>query len=283
MTYLTTACRVANLHAILSDFGAGVAPELLSAYKNFKNYDGRGTRIFDSVTLQPSIQLEGIGDPGRGRKEIKITPSAFAAFKSRLNAEAGETVYVPALQSKQQHQIGLNDRAVLCTKVMVRGVRYQPLSSSSRNCHIIFRDHRNIAQERPGQIQEILLHKRRLTTGTPMTEETFIVVQTYSPLLDVDIPKDDYRKYGVAGALYYAHFENNVVVIRPQDIVCHFAKTTLSSFPIESPCIHVLPLNRVGCVVCQIVLVLMTYFQLLDGLPEEFLADIESSMDDDSH
>ncbi|KDQ28554.1 hypothetical protein PLEOSDRAFT_1027583, partial [Pleurotus ostreatus PC15] len=222
MTYLTTASRVANLHGILSDYGPAVEPGLLSAYSKFMNYDGRGTRIYDSVSLQPSIQ-EAVGDPGSKKNEIRMTPQVFNAFISRLNAESENTRYVPALHPKKQHQLGLGDRVVRCTKVMVRGVRFQPLSSLSRNCHIIFRLDQNAQEERPGRVQEILIHKRRFTAGGPLIEETFLVIQVYSSLLGVDISKDDYRKYPMAGSLYYAHFETNVVVIRPQDIVCHFA------------------------------------------------------------
>jgi hypothetical protein len=54
-----------------------------------------------------------------------------------------------------------------------------------------------------------------------------------------------YRRFGFAGGLLYdAEEDGGLLVIRSEDVICHFAKTVLE--PKEDKLVHALPLNTVG-------------------------------------
>ncbi|KAJ8495690.1 hypothetical protein ONZ45_g12752 [Pleurotus djamor] len=245
MTYLMTASRMSNLYALMNDKELrDVASNLVDAFTKHINIDGRGTRIIDALTLQPLRSAEGEGE-GK-QTAIHLATDVATALRNRLNREAGSELYTSAYhQRENDDQLGFIKTANRCTKVVVRGVLFQPVLASQGNSHIIFRKQEGIS-DIAGQIQEILLHRRRQKGAEALITETFLVVRTFAELMPPHATLDPYRRYPMAGKLYYSDLEDAIHIVRPKEIICHFAKTSSLDFGIPgADCIHVLPLNRI--------------------------------------
>lgn len=103
-------------------------------------------------------------------------------------------------------------------------------------------------------------HQR--TTPVGRTEDIFLAVKTLTPLNAEDGAKDPYRHFTMGGCLYYDEYDIGLLVIRPDDVVCHFARTCMKGAGFKTttrgadgtvqevlkfakPCVHVMKLNRV--------------------------------------
>ena len=255
MTFMKAACRAANIPVLLGDPEVrSMVGDLSNAYSNFTDEDQRGTRIHDTLSLQPA-------NLGRGKaaKNARLQPlchEVYVGLLARLNEEAAPglaneksaCLYVPR-PKKQPGQRFLADEAIQCTEVQINGVRFQPVSASSGNCNAIY--YFPSSQEPiPGQIVEIFLHTRRLSDKETI-EETFLVARPYIPLSHTEAKHDNYRRYPlVGGSLYYDKFQETTHILRPRDVKCHFAMTKVAKLDernaYETPRIHVLPLDRVS-------------------------------------
>jgi hypothetical protein len=99
-----------------------------------------------------------------------------------------------------------------------------------------------------GRIREIFSY----THDGPTQEmagytETYFVVERFKELTDTDALHDPYRKQPfIAGRLFYDDaFDESLELIPLGGILCHVAYTPVRIVSIKSPCIHVLPLDRV--------------------------------------
>ena len=255
MTFMKAACRAANIPVLLGDPDVrDMVGDLFDAYSNFTNEDQRGTRIHDTLSLQPANV--GRGTAPKNAQTRPLCHEAYVGLLARLNEEAAPGpanerlahLYVPRPR-KQPGQIFLADEAIQCTEVQINGVRFQPVSASSGNCNVVY--YPSSSQEPiPGRILEIFLHTRRLSDKETI-EETFLVACPYVPLSHIEMKHDNYRRYPlVGGSLYYDKFQETTHILRPSDVKCHFAMTRMAKFDehdsSEVPRIHVLPLDRVS-------------------------------------
>ena len=86
--------------------------------------------------------------------------------------------------------------------------------------------------------------------------ETYVVLQKYEELSQMDAKHDPFREHlFIGGCLYYDKVKDPELVTM-DEILCHFALTPFEHAQIASPCIHALPLDRVRCF---IYLSLLTY------------------------
>jgi hypothetical protein len=244
MTMMKSACQAANLPSLLHDEHVhSIVSELTEVYGKFVNEDQRGTRIHDALSFQARTQ--GVGDAGKSSKETTLDNSVYHALLSRLNVDLSAKIYVPR-PHKTEGQYFLSKDAIQCKGVQVGGVRYQPITTSSGNSNIMFRIPGSSKQV-AGQISQIFLHTHKEARGKKV-QETFLVAHPFAPLSSSDALKDNYRKFHlVGGFLHYAHYEGKLMyILRPTDIICHIAKTTMCNLPgITQKCFHILPLDRV--------------------------------------
>lgn len=245
MTFMKAACRTANLQPLLNNpTTQSLVGELTDAFSKFINEDQRGTRIHDAFTLEEKEQ--GKGDPGVKKTEIVLQPSVYDALLARLNLEnqSGGATYVPR-PHKTAGQRFLSNDAISCRRVQINGVRYQPAKSSSGNSNAMYRVPGR-CEPIAGRISDIFLHMRKLENGRSI-EEMFLVARPLVQLSMEDSKRDPYRQFPiVGGSLHYARYDDQRIhILRPADVVCHFAKTSLGNIGMVEATVHVLPLDRV--------------------------------------
>ena len=117
-------------------------------------------------------------------------------------------------------------------------------TSGARNSYVIFHDRLGGFHRTAGQIESIFYH-RHVCRGIA-TVEPFIIVHKFSPLSTDDKPKDLFRSYPELEAkLFYDQLDNNVKVITPDALVCHFTMLKWTPEGIKTDCIVVKSLDRV--------------------------------------
>jgi hypothetical protein len=244
LTFMERTCQAANIYSLMMDpdIKSHMA-DLVSAFGNFINKDSHGTQILNALSLLSEEEM--IGKPRNEQKMHEILDKTiYQALLIRLNQETDSLIYAD-WYSQNQNQPSLSPYSVSCVYLKTHGIQYQPYHISSGNSNVVFQPI-NTSSEAAGQIIEIFLHTHENQMGNTV-EETFVVVKQLVSLSSSDQQYDVFRKYNpIGGILYYAEYSSTIQVIRPQDLVCHFAKTPLQIQDIEKLCIHVLPLDQVG-------------------------------------
>ena len=80
--------------------------------------------------------------------------------------------------------------------------------------------------------------------GNERKIEIYLVVETYARLTTREARKDPYKRYPHAGRLFRNEVHKTLVV-KAQDVLCHFAETSVHVRGLEKEVLHVLPLLRV--------------------------------------
>jgi len=126
-------------------------------------------------------------------------------------------------------------------KVSIRGVVYASEQALPRDSNIIFRREGG-SSSRVGSIKSIFQLSYPTPAG-PIADDTFLLVQQYSPFMDQEI-QFTYTQFGFAGGfLCYSRKWSGFHIIGSEGVICHFAKTTLQQY--GGDLMHVLPLNKV--------------------------------------
>jgi len=220
------ACRGANLRAILHDqVTLKVVDELVKKFDTFIGGDRRGSRLSD--LRNPSQCLQVLGK--RKLKELETLISL--AFLAQTVAPGG---LIP------QHPP--NQIAYTYEKLVISGTQFQTEDSSPANSYIIC-EHQGT--QHCGRIKSIFL-----PPGQEDTAAVLLAVQRYMPLSEEDKTKDPYRLWGFSGGeLFYNRFLEDYLIIKPEEVIGHIAKTALGHvFGITVECVHVLPLDQVSLV-----------------------------------
>ncbi|KAG2738629.1 hypothetical protein P692DRAFT_201730859 [Suillus brevipes Sb2] len=257
LTMMNHTCRVANVRTLIQeDHIRSAICEMVDAYSNFANEDRRGTRIRDVLQSDKTVTTQGQTHPAS--KEVILEDKIYSALLQLIDTTE-EHRYVAEGVPRSSRQLFLSRKAVPSNRILICGVSYRPSDFSHCDSNIIFR---SASDSRPeaGRIVKIFLH-HRYSPNQSIIEETFLAVQPLIPLSDIDIPRDPYRQYPIAGGfLCYNQYHNDRRIIRPSGVICHFAKTIMRIQSIRQPCVHVLPLDRVGGPVTnELYLILIDY------------------------
>ncbi|KZT08857.1 uncharacterized protein LAESUDRAFT_617409, partial [Laetiporus sulphureus 93-53] len=242
LTYMTHTCRAANLRALLRhDKIRGIMDEFMTCYDGIYNEDRRGTRLRESTTLDAQPQ----GIPGKNSKVTSLEKNQFMALLQLLNAEIGHDMYVDARDVRRTPGCQqLSNKGTNCPKIMIGGITYRPHNVAPKDSNIIFSSP-HTAHTQAGRIINIFLHQHRDVHGK-LVEESFVSIESLQELTELDRLSDPYSNFpGVGGKLYYNAYSSDINVVRPSNIISHFAKTPMEVQGIKRSCIHVLPLDRV--------------------------------------
>jgi hypothetical protein len=241
---MNQTCRAANFRALLRDAEIQhEIEEILEAYDKVNTEDNRGTRIADGMKLLREEQMSGAARPSIDVKvssrRYTIPETVYRSLLGLLNQELGWEHYVDyRLVRRRDTQEFLTESAVICTEVKLGGVKYKP---SHRDSNILVKERRG---SQAAKLEAAFLHRRFAPTEGEV-DEVFLVISKLQSLSHQDKQHDRYRLYGPPGEfLCYNHYLD-FEVIRPEKILCHFAKTEITVQDIPQPCIHVLPLDRV--------------------------------------
>lgn len=227
-TFLLTACRNANLQALLKDeTTADTVEELLKVYRSFTDENCRGSRLSDFRNSGQRLKLVG------NSKSIHPDDRTLSALLSSItSAEAAPASWVNFVT---------NRRGKLNTykKIIINGVSFQSRRSVAKDSYITFESGDEIWS---GTIDQILLPE-----DTTDVDSVLLSIETFSPLSREDQQRDPYRLWGFSGGeLFYEVFLRTPLIVTPAHILGHIAKTSVGKvFGIERRCVHTLPLDQV--------------------------------------
>lgn len=236
------SCRAANLRAILDD--AEIRPqvaELLEAFEHLQGEDRRGTRLRESMLLRSSSS-----SPAKELKPVTLEDAHIKALGSFLGACNPGTVFVDLRERRRvEGATYLSDRAFHVPSCQVHGVTFRSSRDSSKDSNIVFWANSSKTSQGAGRILKIFSYTYRGARGQNV-DGTYLFVTPYEELSAADAVHDHYRAYPyVGGRLYYEdHLPG--VIITPEQVVSHFARTPLTMPGILKPCVHVLSLDKVG-------------------------------------
>ncbi|OSD00157.1 hypothetical protein PYCCODRAFT_1371822 [Trametes coccinea BRFM310] len=259
MTMMMSSCRNANLRPLLDAPPVRSAmPVFVHELERLSTEDRRGMRLDEARRL-----LHDVAPPktqhGKG-KTITLDDLTFRALLHKLNHEPGSMRYIAESNESDSDSPTLSREARETSKLDISGVFYRPWRTAPGDSNVIFRrpeDGRHCA----GRIERIFQHCRKIGNGST-AQESFIVVKELVELKVEDVVHDPYRCFGrVGGWLCYAMYRPEELLLRPDEVLCHFAKTMLGELRIEGQwlCeregrkwmekgqeyVHVRPLDRV--------------------------------------
>lgn len=220
-TFTMTACRAANLEWIMQDrrLQDSVRP-LVEAFSKVSNEDHRGTRLADEAHFPPN----------KPPKVVTLNRHIQGHLLQLVNSTS-------TASSASPH----TSNALELEKVSISGVIYASEKSLPRDSNIIFR--------RPGGSSQRVGRVKSIFQVSYQPGVTFLAVTQHKLIANSDA-RNVYRRFGFAGGfLCDAEEDGRLFVIRSEDVVCHFAKTTLH--PAEERLMHALPLNAVRGVLVQ--------------------------------
>ena len=214
-TFTMTACRTANLEWMMQDQGIhdSVRP-LVEAFSKVSNEDHRGTRLADEVHFPTNKPPKAV----RLHHHIhRLLLQLVTGMSTSINTSS------------------YTSEALELEKVSISGIIYASEKSLPRDSNIIFQRPRGTSH-RVGRIKLIF-------QVSYQPEKTFLVVSQHKLIVNTDV-RNVYRRFGFAGGfLCDAEEDGQILIIQMEDVICHFAKTTL--LPIEEKLMHALPLNAV--------------------------------------
>lgn len=221
---MMTACRVANMEALMEDRRISTdAKELVDAFSTVVNEDHRGTRLADERHFPPT----------KPPVYTQLDSQTFLLY-TRLLFATNDTPEAWGISSP---------RVLMLEKVTIAGVIYSSFKSLPRDSNIIFR----VPGKAPHCIGRVDTIFQPAGDGTPDT--TFLVVNQFSAVLEHPM-QDVYKRFGFAGGYLYNEDYVTLRVIRTSDVICHFARTPVNSE--GQGLIHALPLNTVRPPMCNL-------------------------------
>ncbi|EIW54249.1 uncharacterized protein TRAVEDRAFT_132588, partial [Trametes versicolor FP-101664 SS1] len=244
-TFMSTSCRAANLRSLLHN--ADILPyieEFVSSYDTISGEDVRGMRL-DAV-LRGADKAAAMTPDEAEMKQSHLDEDYYDALLVKLNEEAGREMYVRHATEPGRSAVYRLSRAVSHKrKLLCSGIYYHTSRSSSRDSNILFNPSGPSTTPCAGSIIDIFHHTRNTTTDNRVSE-SFLVISHYNELSELDSTQDTFRRFPIAGGrLVYRSLAPGYSLIRPEQILCHVAKTAIEFPSISQPCFHVLPLDRV--------------------------------------
>lgn len=261
LTFMNQVCRAANFRPILRETDIQIAlEEVITVYNDLIKEDGRGTRIVDEMRLigvtPPTLRRPIYQVTGKSTA-VKLDQSVYNALLEHLTMRETGGLYADITTlRKQSDQHFLPIEATNFNKLVMGGVTYKPSTYSPKDSNVVIRLDRPSADGQDNnfpaanihaaQIHQVFEHRRQISQ-TEWRNEQFIVVTRLVHLTPAHRQLDPYRRHGDAGGfLCYDRSVAMVEVIRPEAIICHYARTRFVDLRrLDKPCVHVLPLDRV--------------------------------------
>ncbi|KAI9057615.1 hypothetical protein FKP32DRAFT_1583308 [Trametes sanguinea] len=229
-----------------------VAEALKKTYQDHTH----GTRIIDifgSIAAPMDAQGSDITDmtnPFEGLyaslKETRMDDKAYAGFASLFDAVFPSTfTVIHADLADCCPRLSRNIRFL--SSIEIGRVIYGTRADQIRNSFVCFKDpaSADLSLVRAGQISQIFLHSRVTPDGRRLVDP-FIVIDEYIPLDTKHAAHDPYRQFPLLNTqLYYNCFHDQGVIVRPVDLVSHFAAFAYVPEAIGRSCMVVRSLDRV--------------------------------------
>lgn len=241
--------------------------DLMDTFNQVYQDAARGTRVVDilgatsrSACSSPSAALL---EQYQSLEDVRLNRDIYHRLIAAMNrgtipdghAVGGPIYTTYDSQSSDDSIRRASPHARELWRLEVDGVLYGTRDKNIRNSFICFRDpcSREASLLRAGQISQIFLHRHVSLDNRP-TVAPFIVVDEYAPLSSEHAAHDPYARFPMLNTfLCYDRFQPTRRVIRPTDILYHFAALHSTPEAIAEPCIVVRTLDRVSLSVPYIV------------------------------
>ncbi|KAI0055727.1 hypothetical protein BV25DRAFT_1873038 [Artomyces pyxidatus] len=234
LTFMRTMSRTSNLRMIMTSQHVETRLEDISkAYRNFMGNERRGSRAHDAgVSSTTEYTL-----PSRPR-DIKLR----VLLDNRVRR---------GLQKALNSSTPANGLPLFTTQflnISISGILYRPQPLSKGDGYVLYRPNRCQNERCAGRIVQIFsIGKPAVDSDDQKYTEVYIALERLVDLEDSDAALDVYRRFPLAGGrLYYNRYHDFVDVIRPAEIISHFAHTELNIDGIAEKCVHALSLDRVS-------------------------------------
>lgn len=191
---------------------------LLDSFLRVSSEDHRGTRLADENHFPPQ----------KPPQDTTLDPYVYSLFQDLIDR-------IPSL-SRYVLPAAISPNVLELEKISISGVIYARERSLPRDSNIIFRRPGG-SSDRVGRIKQIF------QSGCLMSGVTLLVVAQHRLVAD-PATQHIYGRFGFAGGYLCEPGEDGrQYIIRSNDVICHFARTTLvwegESF------MHALPVNSV--------------------------------------
>ncbi|KAA1478723.1 hypothetical protein DENSPDRAFT_861912 [Dentipellis sp. KUC8613] len=238
LTLLRYFCMTGNLRAFIQSWE--LPDDLI--YQEFGDYfkDAFGDLMRgDEHHLQDASKLQYKYDHS---KEKTLPDVIYTELLNCINADLDEHQQMASWTSLGSSSL-LSPRCQPIPSIDHLGVKYMAARRSYPNSMVVFVDPSSRDVRRAGQIVDLFVHQRRVSTG--LVAQPFVVVREFMPLTPEDKHHDPYRKIENLGVhLCYRRFEEGHHVLKPRSLVSHFASMIYTPEGIDQECIIIRSLDR---------------------------------------
>lgn len=235
-------CRASNFASFVKDSGVLPAVEK-QIFEMALQDDRRGTRVNEVGIPDPTDISTTPQHPHATYAQSFLPHETHVALLHHLNSQGGQYVLSTSL-SKLPNQTFLHPQAELIGELQIGGVRYTPSKRSLGASHAMITLNQGEEAAVPAQVRQIFRHSR--FNNLAKHDDIFIAVSLLQPLDESNRQLDPYRTFKSFGSLYSTAYEERIIIVRPSQIVCHYARTWMDLSEQSAPCYHILPLSHVG-------------------------------------
>jgi hypothetical protein len=251
VTLFERFCMNQRLRAIVSTLGLSSNLQALLAvfYRHFGETKETGTLMSDMHALGSSPDAEDQNLSKTAEKLDHYISRLLEAYEERevvqetgaSGSHGGVNMQPEQVSLAQDRKNGIR-LGVKHDKYGRRGVTFSPYHRSKRDSYVAV----GVSDDwHAGWIVSIFSYAHQGPTPKLNHTETYFVVQKFSELTETDGIHDPYRKFSIAGRLYYDTIEKELELATAKEILCHIDYTPVQIPQIARSCTHALPLDRV--------------------------------------
>lgn len=222
--------------------------EVISSFNNVYRDSAHGTRVVDVLSTIPSFPTTTFMDLYARLTDSRLDAASYSSLVELLNHTCTTTSFTTFLSSIEDHRTRLSPLARFVPKLEISGLIWGTRSSNIRNSFICFRDplSSDSSLVHSGQISAIFLHSYTDPLSKKQVVAPYLVVDQFAELSPQHAQNDPYRVYPLLDTkLCYNRFAGEATLIRPTDIIAHFAALVYEPEGINESCIVVRSLDRV--------------------------------------
>jgi hypothetical protein len=247
-TFMVTYCMGSNLRGLLSSDKIPLAlAALLPFIKSAIDPDTHGSLMSDLAVFgaqaEPAIVFNE-------KQQKLLATDAYAALLSRMSSDSDLHDWISFIAHNSEllrrKQRILSPFAQILPSVSSRGIRFTPFSSHTGDSQVLYQSSHLQGRLAMGRIVNIFVH-RRITGTDTHHDQVFALVKQFGSLAPEDKKHDVFHwfKHLRISIAQTATIDPPEAVPMP-DIVAHFAACPFKDNNISTPCMAVVPLDRVS-------------------------------------
>ncbi|KAG2108137.1 hypothetical protein BD769DRAFT_1366031 [Suillus cothurnatus] len=246
---MTTYCMGSNLHALLSSDDVPPAlAALLPFIKLATNPDTRGSLISNLAIFRAQTEPALVFNE---EQQKVLSMEAYTALMTHIISDStlcdriSFTTHNLGLLNSEQHI--LSPFAQILLSVTSHGVRFMPVSRHVGDSQVLYWARNLQGRLAMGRITEIFNH-RQITGANAHRDQIFALVKQFGSLSSEDKKHNVFCRFK---HLCISIVQTNTTmdppaVIPMNNIIAHFAACPFKDDNISSPCMAVVPLDRVS-------------------------------------